>query len=143
MVNAASVYVYESGTLTGNGTVTATGGTTTEGTITPSNGTLTIVGDLTFSGHVATLECNVVPSSADNISASGTTTLTGARISVTLTGSTFTAGTTYTLLHADGGLNSTSFSTISIKGGSGDCFTPTITYDYPHGNVNLYLEPCT
>ncbi len=138
MVNAVNVHVYESGTLTGNGTVTATSGTTVEGTLTPSGGTLAIVGDLTFSGHAATLECSIVPSGADNITVSGAASLTGARISVTMTG-TFTAGTTYTLLQASGGLNSTRFAIVSIKGASGNCFTPTITYDDNH--VYLYLEP--
>lgn len=139
MVNATTVHVYESGTLAGNGTVT--GGTTIEGTITPSNGTLTMVGDITFSGH-ATLECSVTPSAADKVNVSGGAASLGttSRISVTMTGTTFTAGTTYTLLHADNGVSGR-FLIISIKGGSGQCFTPTITYD-AH-NVYLYLEPCS
>lgn len=144
-VTAPNAHVYGSGTLAGKGTFTMTsGGTTLEGTLAPSGGTLTIGGDLTFSvtpGNTPALECNVTPASADNVSVSGAAHLAG-KISVTMTGTTFTAGSTYTLLHASGGLNSTSFGTVSIKGGSGDCFTPEITYDYPNKNVNLFLSPC-
>jgi hypothetical protein len=115
------------------------------GTLTPSGGTLTIQGDLTFvPGTGATLECHVAPASADNVSVSGVASLAG-KISVTLTGTTFTAGHTYTLLHAAGGIdpNHPTFDFKSIKGGSGDCFTPLITYDYNNNNINLYLSPCS
>lgn len=143
-VTAASVKVWNSGTLTGNGTVTTTSGTTIYGTLQPSGGRLTIGGDLGFVGTSPLMETNVVPSSADNVSASGVASLAG-KISVTMTGSTFTAGTTYTLLHADGGFdpNHRQFPFSSIKGGSGDCFTPVITYDTNNNNVNLYLSPCS
>lgn len=113
-VTAGTVQVWKSGTLTGNGTVT--GGTSIQGTLTPGGGTLAITGNLAFSvtpSSSPTIECNVVPTRADNVCVTGTATLNG-RISVTLTGTTFTAGSTYTLLHANGGLNSTSFSIISI-----------------------------
>jgi T5SS/PEP-CTERM-associated repeat protein len=137
---APSVHVYGSGTLTGNGAVTTTNGTTTMGgTLTPRAGTLTINGTLTFSSG-ATMECNVVPASADNVNVSGVASLAG-KISVTMTGTTFTAGTTYTLLHSDGGLGNTQFQFVSIKTGTGDCFTPLITYDA--NNVKLYLSPCS
>jgi T5SS/PEP-CTERM-associated repeat protein len=140
-VNAANVQVWGSGTLTGNGIVTATNGTTIGGTLTPRAGTLTIVGDLTF-GSDATMECNVVPAAADNVSVSAVASLDG-KISVTMTGSTFTAGTTYTLLHAAGGFdpNHHMFRYMSIKPGTGDCFTPIINYDA--NNVYLYLSPCS
>jgi hypothetical protein len=131
--------VYTSGTLTGNGTVTTTNGTTTvEGTLAP-RGQLTINSDLSFFG-TPTMECNVVPASADNVNVSGTASLTG-RLSVAMTG-TFTAGTTYTLLHAAGTVTGT-FPIVSIKypTGGGQCFTALITCD-AH-NVYLYLEPCS
>ncbi len=137
-VSAGNVRVYNSGTLTGNGNVTTNNGTTIEGTLTPSGGTLTINGDLTFSGLNPTMECNVVPARADHVDVSGLASLTG-KISVTMTGTTFTAGTTYTLLHA--GTRDGTFPFVSIKRGSGDCFTPVVTYD-AH-NVNLYLSPCS
>jgi T5SS/PEP-CTERM-associated repeat protein len=143
-VSAGSVRVYNSGTLTGNGTVTTTNGATVEGTLTPSAGTLNIVGDLTFSGTVATMECHVTPASADQVNVSGVASLAG-KLSVTMTGTTFTAGSTYTLLHAEGGFdpNHPQFQAVSIKGGSGACFTPVITYDTNNNNVNLYLSPCS
>jgi T5SS/PEP-CTERM-associated repeat protein len=144
IVFVGSVHVYAPGTLAGNGTVSAPNGTTIEGTLTPTVGQLAVSGDLTFHttpGSTSTLECNVTPASADNVSVSGSATLTG-KISVTMTGTTFTAGSTYTLLHANGGLNNTSFVTVSIKGGSGDCFTPLITYPSNNKDVNLYLSPC-
>ena len=83
-----------------------------------------------------------MPASADNVNVSGVASLAG-KISVTMTGTTFTAGSTYTLLHAAGGIdpNHPQFQFKSIKGGSGDCFTPLITYD-AH-NVYLYLSPCS
>jgi T5SS/PEP-CTERM-associated repeat protein len=142
-----SVHVWNSGTLSGNGTVSVNSGSgtaTVDGTLTPSGGKLTIDGELTFSVPPAapTMECNVVPASADNVGVSGVASLAG-KISVTMTGTTFTAGTRYTLLHADNGIdpNHPQFQFSSIKGGSGDCFTRTITYD-TH-NVYLYLQPCT
>jgi hypothetical protein len=106
--------VYTSGTLTGNGTVTVASGSGTatfEGTLAPS-GQLTISGNLTFDSTAATMQSNVVPASADNVSVSGTATLTG-RLSVTMTG-TFTPGTSgtpYTLLHCDGPRNGSFLST--------------------------------
>ena len=46
-VTADSVYLYKSGTLTGNGTVTTNNGATTiEGTLAPSGGTFTFNGDV-------------------------------------------------------------------------------------------------
>ena len=50
---------------------------------------------------------------------------------------TFTPGTTYTLLHADGGLTNT-FSSVSIRYPTNQCFTPVVTYDA--NNVYLYLQ---
>jgi T5SS/PEP-CTERM-associated repeat protein len=142
IVTAESVHTYVSGTLTGNGTVTvnspSTPVVTIDGTLTPSNGMLTVNGNLTFTSS-ATMECHVVPASADSANVSGAASLAG-KISVTLTGTTFTAGTTYTLLHS-GGARSNVFQFVSIKGGSGNCFTPIITYD--SHNVYLYLSPCS
>ena len=138
-VTAASVHVYPSGTLTGNSTVTTTSGTTTiEGTLEPSSGRLTISSDLTFANIAALMQCNVVPASADNVYVSnGAASLTG-KVKVRMTG-TFTPGTTYTLLHADNGLNNTQFSSVSINYPTCQCFTPVIQYDV--NNVKLYLDP--
>jgi T5SS/PEP-CTERM-associated repeat protein len=137
------IYVWSSGTLTGNGTVTTTSaGVTFDGTLQPSGGTLTITGagNLTLRSGAAMLS-NVVPSSANNVhvSTSGGAFLNG-RLAVTMTGS-FTPGTTYTLLTADGGRHDTRFSSVSITFPTGQGFTPQITYDTNH--VYLVLVPNT
>lgn len=134
-VSASNLRVYGSGTLTGNSTISTTNGTTIEGTIPPS-GRLTVGGNLTFSGSAVTMQSKVVPASADNVRVSGTATL-GGRLSATMSG-TFTPGTTYTLLHADGGRFGI-FGSQSINYPTGQCFTPVITYDA--NNVYLYLQP--
>jgi T5SS/PEP-CTERM-associated repeat protein len=137
-VTAASSYVWSSGTLTGNCNINTTSGTTVEGTLEPSSGRLTIGGNLTFFGSAALMQSNVVPASADNVYVSGgAASLTG-RLKVRLTG-TFTAGTTYTLLHCDGLRNGT-FSTYSINYPTGQCFSPVVSYD-AH-NVYLTLVSC-
>ena len=143
-VTAASVYVFPSGTLSGNGTVniTATYGVTVDGTLTPSGGTMSITGSGSLTLHSsAAMQSNVVPTSADNVhvSASGGAFLNG-RLAVTMTG-TFTPGTRYTLLTADGGRHGTTFSSVSIKFPTGQNFSPQIIYDTNH--VYLYLASNT
>lgn len=139
---AASVAVHTSGTLTGTGTVS--GGTTIYGTLAPGPGRLTISsGNLTFSsseGITPLMESNVTPTSQDNVHVSaGTATLTPAKLSVKMTGN-FTAGTTYTLLHAENGLLGTRFLSVSITYPC-ECFTPVIQYTTK--DVNLYLAPAS
>lgn len=126
--------MYSSGTLTGNGTFSTTNGTTTiEGTLSPS-GTLTISGNISF-GTFGTMQSNVVPSSADNVHVTAGASLDG-RLSVTMTG-TFTPGARYILLTADGGLNQTRFSSVSIKFPTGQGFSPQINYDTNHVYLDL------
>jgi T5SS/PEP-CTERM-associated repeat protein len=136
-VSVANVYVYQSGTLTGNGRVGATNGTTLEGTLSP-NWTLTINGDLTFTGTAATMQCNVTPGNVGNdAEVTGTATLND-KLSVTMTGD-FTSGPNrFTLLHADGALFG-QFSSQSITYPTNQGFTPKITYDYDRNNVYLDL----
>lgn len=134
-VTADSVYVYKSGTVTGNGTVTTatTDGTTIEGTIAPSGGTFTFSGDLLWRGSAAT-EYRFSPSSLDSkLEVSGTATVDG-RLSVTIA-----AGTPpgrYTLLHVST-LSGVFFSySIKVEG----CLGWSIVYDRDNGNVYLDLE---
>jgi T5SS/PEP-CTERM-associated repeat protein len=134
-------HVWNSGTLTGNGTVSANSGSGTvllDGTLAP-NWTLTINGNL-HSTRGATTQCNVTPdrtSPSIDAHVSGTATLdTGSKLIVNMTGN-FTAGTTYTLLQADTLLNGT-FTSVSINYPC-ECFTPEIQYD-AH-SVKLYLKP--
>lgn len=134
--NSGVIYVFSSGTLSGNGTVrTTTSGMTIDGTLKPSGGTLSITGNgsLTLHGSAAMLS-NVVPSSADNVHVSTSASLNG-RLAVTMTGS-FTPGTTYILLTADGGRFGT-FSSVSITFPPGQNFTPQIIYDTNHVKLNL------
>jgi len=132
-VSAGYLRVYKSGTLTGNGTLSASSGTSIEGTLSPS-GTLTIGGNLLF-GAFGTTRCNVTASSWDRIDVSGAATLDG-RLSVTLTG--FFTGD-FPLLHAAGGIvPNTTFSSVSfIYSG---CLAPSIRYDYVNGYVYLHVE---
>ncbi len=137
-----SVHVWNSGTLSGNGTVNVNSGSgtaTDDGTLAP-NWTLTTTGNLTFGNAAATMQCNVIPGNLGSVDAevSGTATLTGI-VSVTMTG-TFTPGTRFTLLHTSGGRNG-KFSSQSINFPTGQGFTPTITYDT--NDVYLYLQPNT
>ncbi len=136
-VTAGYLRVYGSGTLTGNGTVSASSETRIDGTLDPS-GTLSIAGsgDLNLQSGATTL-CNVVPTAADNVHVAAAATL-GGRLSVTMTG-TFTPGARYTLLHCDGPRNGT-FGSQSINYPTNQCFTPVITYD-AH-NAYLDLVPC-
>lgn len=139
-VSAVSgVHVWNSGTLTGNGTVSVNSGSgtvTVDGTLAP-NWTLSITGSLLLHNFAAT-QCNVTPDNLATIDAdiSGTATLNG-RLLVTMTGN-FTPDTTYTLLHAAGGLSGTTFSSVSINYPC-ESFKPEIQYDA--NNVKLYLRP--
>jgi hypothetical protein len=135
--------VYKSGTLTGNGTVsaTSTSGMTVEGTVSRTVGTLTIGGNVGLTTSAAT-QCSVTPQDLNqvDISVSGTTSLNG-RLLVTMTG-TFTPGTQFTLLHSSGALSGFFGTGVSITYATNQCFTPQITYDYVGNHVYLYLEPC-
>lgn len=138
-VSAGSVRVYNSGTLTGNSTITTTSGTTVDGTISRTVGTLMIGGDLGLT-TTCTMQCNVTPQDLNTVDVSvlGTATLAG-RVSVTMAG-TFTPGTRFTLLHASVARNGV-FGSQSINFPTGQGFTPTVTYDA--NNVYLYLTPNT
>lgn len=138
LLTIGGLYVYGSGTLTGNGTISTTNATTIDGTLAP-NWILTVGGHLGLNPS-ATMQCSVTPQNLNqvNVSVSGTAGLDG-RVSVTMTG-TFKPGTTFTLLNADGGVFGR-FSTESINFPPGQNFTPKIIYDTHH--VKLYLQPNT
>lgn len=144
-VTAASVHVWQSGTLAGNSTVSTTNGiTTVDGTVAPNGGgtTLTFDGDLQLNGD-ATTQCNVTPqdpSTTPQVSVSAQVSL-GGRLSVTMTGDFSSAPTRFTLLYADTfDVNHNTFDSKSINYPTGQGWTPQITYDYTGGHVNIYLD---
>jgi T5SS/PEP-CTERM-associated repeat protein len=148
-VTAATLRVFSSGTLKGNGIVsmTTSSGVTVDGTLEPSGGTLSITGNgngiLTLHSSAATV-CNVtsqdVPTTP-KVSVSGMAALDG-RLSVTMTG-TFTCSTTrYTLLYAGGGRdpNHLFFASVSITYPTNQGFTPQITYDGDYVYLDLVFN---
>ena len=144
-VTAANVHVWDSGTLTGNGTVSTTSGTAVEGTVSPKGGgtTLTIGGAVTFSGTAATMQCYVTPqdpSTTPQVSVSGTVSL-GGHLLVNMTGDFSSAPTRFTLLYAVSfDQNHRKFDFQSITYPTGHCWHPVITYDYTGGHVSVYLD---
>jgi hypothetical protein len=119
----SSVHVWNSGTLSGNGTVRVNSGSGTvlvDGTLAPS-GTLTISGNLRFNSSAANMRCNVSSTSVDNAQVSGIATLNG-KLSVTVN-----ATGDFTLLHAANGLNGSKFSSYSFTYTAG-CLSASISY---------------
>lgn len=145
--DAPGVTVGLSGTLTGNGLLLLTGATSSSktaqvlGTLAPGR-PLTIQGNLDLRAPTANTVCHVTPQAWDSVSVTGTgagSAMLGGRLTVVMTG-TFTPGTSFTLLHAEAGLNETRFPSVSIISlGSGGGFNPVINYDA--NNVYLYLSP--
>ena len=132
-VAAAAVTIWSTGTVTGNGFIETTG-VTNHGTFAPDQ-TISINGDLTFDS-TATMSSTVTSDTADSVVAQGTAGLNG-QLNVTLTGGPFIVGTQYTLLLANGGLNGTTFSNVSISAPPG--VNAQVTYDTNH--VYLVIEP--
>jgi T5SS/PEP-CTERM-associated repeat protein len=129
-VTAASIHAWKSGTLTGNGIVSTTNGTTIDGTLAPS-GTLTVGSNLSF-GTLGGMRCNVTSSSWDRVEVSGRATLDG-KLAVTLTG--FFTGD-FPLLHASTLVGTFSSYSFTYTG----CLAPSIVYDYTNGYVYLHVE---
>jgi T5SS/PEP-CTERM-associated repeat protein len=132
MVSATALTVWSTGFLTGNGSVQAAG-VTNQGTLAP-NQIISINGDLTF-GSTAIMSSTVTPATADSIMVQGMAGLDG-NLNLTLTGGPFIVGMQYTLLTANGGLNGTAFSNVSITAPAG--VTAQVTYDT--NNVVLTIE---
>ena len=105
------------------------------GTLSPGNsiGTITVNGNLTFNA-ASTYRVEVSPTTADRTNVTGTAALAGTVQAVPLPGS-FTAKT-YTILNAAGGLNGTTFGSLTVPSGSGG--NPHLTYDA--NNVFLVLD---
>ena len=98
-----SVFIAANGTLAGNGTV---GTTTVEGLVAPGNsiGTLTVNGNYTqTAGSVYQVEINPQGQS-DRINVSGSAQIAGT-VNVLPAPGTYVPDTSYTILHADGGVS--------------------------------------
>lgn len=145
--DAAGVKVYGSGTLTGDGLVTIAGDTalskTAEvgGTLAPA-GALVIEGNLDLTpNNAANTVCHVTPTAWDSVqvsdNTSGGSAHLGGRITVKVTGTFSYFPRTFTLLHADNGLNDTEFQYESISLPGGQCISAEIQYDT--NDVNLVL----
>jgi T5SS/PEP-CTERM-associated repeat protein len=145
VTSSGIVQVYKSGTLKGNGTVSATNGTTVDGTVAPNGGG----GTLNFGGALklnlgATTQCKITPqdpSTTPQVSVSAQVSL-GGRLSVTMTGDFSSAPLRFTLLYAGSfDVNHPTFDSQSITYPTGQgCWVPQITYDYTGGHVHVYLD---
>ena len=135
IASSSGVIVNSGGTLGGTGIVPTTT-VNSGGTLAPGNsiGTLTVAGDLNLNSG-STYAVQVSPSQADKTVVTGTANLAGT------VNAAFNSGTylskSYTILHADTGLNGT-FSTLtntSLPAG----FSDSVSYDTVNNNVLLTL----
>jgi hypothetical protein len=145
--DAPGATVGRSGTLAGSGDLQL-GGTTSlsetarvYGTLAPA-GALTIEGNLDLTAgnnNTANAVFHVTPTASDSIQVSqitggGNATL-GGRVTVIITGTFTYFPRSFTLLHADAGLGTTTFAYESIT--APGCISAAINYDA--NNVNLVL----
>jgi hypothetical protein len=142
-VDAPSVTVGKSGTLTGNGRLEVLGYTPLSqtakvfGTLAPT-GTLAIEGNVLLDPNTSNTSFHVTPQAADSLQVKvndtqggGLATL-GGRVTVIITG-TFTPPVSFTLLHAVAGRSGTKFGSQSIMFKAPPCVSPAISY---HDNVD-------
>lgn len=124
---AGSLTVLSGGTLQGSGTVgsvdIASGGAVAPGN---SIGTLNVTGDATFSAG-STYQIEIDPTGAtDLLAVGGIATLGGATLDVLKAAGSYTVGTRYTILTADGGITGT---------------FGTLTQDMPFIDLALSYDP--
>ncbi len=135
IASSSGVIVNSGGTLGGTGIVPTTT-VNSGGTLAPGNsiGTLTVAGDLNLNSG-STYAVQVSPSQADKTVVTGTANLAGT------VNAAFNSGTylskSYTILHADTGLNGT-FSTLTNTGLPAG-FSDSVSYDTVNNNVLLTL----
>lgn len=143
-LNSTAISVGISGTLTGDGTITANGTNylnmlmAVKGTLAPSS-ELKLVSNVALDLNSTTV-CNVTPEQTDIANVALQATL-GGHLLVIMDGTFLPTGMTrFTLLHADGSLYPNQFfQSISIKYPVGQGFEPKITYDFVGKNVFLDL----
>jgi len=135
-IASSAVTVNSGATLSGTGTVGATT-INSGGTFAPGNspGTITVAGNLAFqSGALYLVQVNPSTASSANVTAGGSATLAGT------VQAAFTAGSyatrTYTILSAAGGLNGTTFNTLSTSNLPAG-FTASLSYTATDAILNL------
>lgn len=114
-----TVNVLSGGTLMGSGTVNDAN-IQSGGAVAPGNsiGTLNVAGDVAFAAG-STYEVEIDATTSDKIEATGTATLNGGDVVLTpYNGASVTAGTSYTILSAAGGLLGTGFDSVSLASNS-------------------------
>jgi outer membrane autotransporter protein len=132
----SAVAVNSGGTLAGTGTVGATT-IMSGGTFAPGNspGTMTIAGNLAFqSGALYLVQVNPSTASSANVTAGGSATLAGTVQAAFASGSYVTR--TYTIVSAAGGLNGTTFNTLSTTNLPAG-FTASLSYTATNAILNL------
>jgi len=136
------VTVNAGGTLAGSGTVSSTtvnaGGTLAPGHSDGSFGTLTVKGDLLFTTTAGTTYLvQVSPAAASSTSVTGAATLNnGAKVAANFAPGTYVTKH-YGILHADGGLNSTSFGSLVSTTNLSPMFKASLSYDANDVFLNL------
>ena len=134
----SAVAVNASGTLGGNGTVGNT--TINGGKLAPGNsiGILTVNGSLSFTA-ASSYMVEVSPTSADRVNVTGTATLSGATVNLSLVSA---AGTSvakqYVIVNAAGGISGTFGSIVSSSPAA--AFKPSLSYDANNVYLNFTLS---
>jgi len=132
----SAVTVNAGGTLAGTGTV---GPTTimSGGTFAPGNspGTMTVQGNLAFqSGAIYLVQINPSTASSENVTAGGSATLAGTVQAAFASGSY--VARTYTIISSAGGLNGTTFNTLTTSNLPAG-FTASLSYTATDAILNL------
>jgi len=132
----SAVTVNAGGTLAGTGTVGATT-IMSGGTLAPGNspGTMTVQGNLAFqSGALYLVQVNPSTASSANVTAGGSATLAGTVQAAFASGSY--VARTYTIISAAGGLNGTTFNTLTTSNLPAG-FTASLSYTATDAILNL------
>lgn len=140
VLTVPSMTVTGSGVLGGTGTVAGTLNVNNGGVLAPGNsiGVINVNGNLVLgAGAIYRVEVAPTNGSADRTNATGSASL-GGTLNAVATGGTYTPGSRYTVLHADGGLNG-QFASVTFAPGSFGTFRPIVVYDTANNNVDLLI----
>ena len=140
VLTVPSMTVTGSGLLGGTGTVAGTVNVNNGGVLSPGNsiGVINVNGNLVLgAGAIYRVEVAPTNGSADRTNVTGSASL-GGTLNAVATGGTYTPGSRYTVLHADGGLSG-QFANVSFAPGSFGTFRPIAVYDTANNNVDLLI----